>query len=146
MRLSEAGIDLIKWFEGCSLIAYRCPAGVWTIGYGSTFPDVKEGDVITKGEALARLKVDVSRFEDGVSEVLGGAAQHEFDACVSLAFNTGLAAFKRSSVLRFHKSGDKAKAADAFLLWNKAGGKVLVGLKIRREAERAHYLNQKEKP
>jgi GH24 family phage-related lysozyme (muramidase) len=140
MKLSSAGVALIKQFEGCSLNAYQCSAGVWTIGYGSTKPPVKPGDFITAEEAGRRLREDIAHFEAGVSALISHAEQREFDAFVSLAFNIGLQAFSRSSARRHHNAGNRQHAADSILLWNKAGGKILAGLKRRRSAERAHYL------
>jgi len=140
MRISPAGIALIKEFEGCSLSAYQCSAGVWTIGYGSTRPVVKPGDVISREEAEARLRNDLSHFEAGVAALISQAEQREFDALVSLAFNIGLQAFTRSTVRRQHNAGNKQHAADAFLMWDKVQRRVVRGLQRRRRAERAHYL------
>lgn len=146
MQISQRGLDLIKRFEGLKLTAYRCPAGVLTIGYGSTGPHVKQGMIITEAEAEALLRNDVARFEDGVNHIVGPCTQGQFDALVSFAFNLGLGALMSSTLLKRHKAGDFARAADAFLSWNKArgaGGKlaVLPGLTKRRAAERHLYLS-----
>lgn len=142
MNINNAGLALIKSFEGLSLKAYKCPAGVWTIGYGHTGPDVSEGETILETQAEVFLKSDLMRFEHGVEEMLDGvpASFNEFSAMVSLAFNIGLGNFKKSSVLRYHRQGKKTLAANAFLLWVKAGGKPLKGLIRRRTAERALYV------
>lgn len=142
MITSPAGIALIQEFEGCWLRAYRCPAGILTIGYGHTGPDVKAGQVISHSEADDLLRDDLRKFESGVSSYIGDTptTQNQFDAMVCLAFNIGLGAFKKSSVLREHCKPDHAKAADAFLLWNKGGGRVLPGLVRRRNAERVLYM------
>lgn len=146
MRVNEAGRDLIAEFEGQRLTAYRCPAGVWTIGIGSTQPPVTPGMQITVDEMWQRFDHDIAVFETGVLAALAGAptTQNEFNAMVSLAFNIGLGGFRTSSVLRAHKAGNTSAAANAFSLWNKAtvdGRLVEVpGLTRRRAAEAALYL------
>lgn len=136
MNISENGLDLIRAFEGLLLTAYRCPAGVWTIGYGSTGPHVREGLSITEEYADDLLLDDLARFEAGVRLLVKVKIdQDEFDALCSLAFNIGLRNFKTSTALRKLNAGDYAGAASAFRMWNKAGGKVLPGLVKRREAE-----------
>lgn len=143
MNTNNAGIALIKKFEGLRLRAYKCPAGIWTIGYGHTGPDVDIGEEISEREAEDLLKGDLIQFEHGVESLLDGtpASFDQFSAMVCLAYNVGLGNFRKSSVLRFHKAGDFSAAANAFLLWNKAGGKVLNGLTNRRNAERALYVS-----
>ena len=145
--MNKAGLDLIKSFEGLRLKAYRCPAGVPTIGYGATGPDVRIGMIWTEGQCHARLVADVARFEQAVAKALTVTAnENQFAAMVSLAFNIGTGAFARSSVLRRHNARDCAGAADAFLLWNKGGGRVLPGLVRRRKAERDLYLTAETMP
>ena len=143
-RINKAGIDLIKAFEGLRLEAYLCPAGIPTIGYGSTGDHVRMGMVITEERAGALLREDLERFERAVAKKCPVATDNQFAAMVSLAFNIGTAGFDKSSVARFHNAGEPSKAADAFLMWNKAtvGGRkvILKGLTRRREAERALYL------
>lgn len=138
-KIGQRGLALIKSFEGLALKAYKCPAGVWTIGYGSTGPHVVPGKAITEKEAEALLLEDLSRFEAAVDAKCPKATQNQFDAMVSLAFNVGSAGFTRSTVARKHNAGDHAGAARAFGMWNKAGGKVLAGLTRRRAAEAALY-------
>lgn len=143
MKTSPAGIALIKRFEGCQLEAYQDIVGVWSIGYGDTL-DVGPATRITQQQAEDRLALRLAReFEPGVLEALQGApvSQSQFDAAVSLSWNIGVGAFAKSSVARFHRAGDYAQAADAFRLWNKAGGSVIPGLVRRREEERALYLS-----
>lgn len=136
MRISETGLELIKAFEGLRLTAYRCSAGVLTIGYGSTGKHVQEDSRITKEQADALLLKDLERFERGVEELVKvDLAQEEFDALVALTFNIGLGNFKTSTLLRKLNAGDYASAALEFIRWNKAGGKTLPGLTRRREAE-----------
>jgi lysozyme len=140
--VNETTIDLIKRNEGCELTAYRDSVGVLTIGYGHTGPDVTEGLRITQQQAEALLRQDLEKFQDGIDDVVtGDASDNQFGAMVSLAFNIGLGHFKTSSVLRDHNAGDHQAAADAFLLWNKAGGQVLPGLDRRRHEERRLYLS-----
>ena len=143
MKTSQAGLDLIKAFEGLALKAYTCPAGVLTIGYGHTGPDVYPGLRITADQAGELLRKDLAKFERGVMIYLDGAptTQAQFDAMVSLDFNIGLGGFMRSSVLRHHKAGNRLRAAASFLMWVKGGGKTLPGLVRRRNAERKLYLS-----
>lgn len=143
MNIDRAGLDLIKHFEGLSLSAYKCPAGVWTIGYGTTGSWVKQGVIITEQMAEQLLRDDVAKFERGVTRALSGTqvTQNQFNAMVSLAYNIGLGGFQRSSVLRHHRAGNKIRAAASFLMWVKGGGKTLTGLVRRRNAERKLYLS-----
>jgi len=140
MKVSSAAIGLIKSCEGCSLTSYVCSGGVTTIGYGHTGPNVFANQVITQSEADTLLRLDVSRFEAAVEKTCPETTQCQFDACVSLAYNIGPAAFAKSSVARLHNLKRYAEAAQAFMLWNKAGGKVSRGLQSRRAKESALYL------
>lgn len=145
MRTSKAGIDLIKRFEGLRTTAYRDAVGVWTIGYGHTAaagePTPRQGMMISEAEAETILRRDLRQYEDAVTKACKRTPnRNQFDAFVSLCFNIGPGGFRRSSAVRKFNAGDDAGAADAFLLWNKAGGKVLKGLVRRREAERALFL------
>jgi lysozyme len=144
-RTNAAGIALIKSFEGLNLTAYRCPAGVWTIGYGHT-KGVDDGDIITESQADDLLGADMESAETAVEVRASHASDNQFAAMVCLAFNIGNGAFRSSTVLREHLAGNHAKAADAFLMWSEA--KVdgvlqpVAGLTRRREAERKLYLTQ----
>ena len=142
IRTSQAGIDLIKRFEGFMPKAYRDAVGVLTIGYGDTGPHIKPHDVITQAEGERRLAARLAgEFEPGVLKALTRKpSQREFDAMVSLAYNIGVGAFTGSTLVKKFNAGDVQGAANEFLRWNKAGGKVLKGLEIRREAERAMFL------
>lgn len=146
MKISPAGIALIRRWEGCELTAYRDIAGVLTVGIGHTGPDVRDGMVITQDQADALLAKDLARFEAGVNALAGPCTQGQFDALVSFAFNLGLHALQRSTLLKRHKAGDFAAAAYQFREWNKArrhGQLVPVaGLTARREAERKMYLGE----
>lgn len=140
MKINSKGLELIKDAEGLRLESYKCPAGKWTIGYGHTGADVHEGMTITEAEAEKLLETDLKHFEHGVDVLTGPeTSENQFGAMVSLAYNIGLGAFARSSVLTFHRKKFYDSAAMSFELWNKSNGKVLPGLKKRREAERDLY-------
>lgn len=137
MRTSDEGISLIRHFEGCSLGAYLCPAGVWTIGYGHT-REVKEGDVINREQAEALLIEDLEEFEGYVNSMVEVALkQNEFDALVSWVFNLGPGNFKESTLLNRVNYGPMSDVPHQIQRWNKAGGKILEGLVKRRAAEAA---------
>ena len=141
MKTSEQGLDLIRNAEGLRLAAYLCPAGILTIGYGHTGPDVKTGQKITAEQANELLVKDVERFEKAVSELVTvPIKQGMFDALISFSFNLGAGALKGSTLLKKLNAHDIAGAADEFLKWNKAKGKVLKGLTERRERERELFL------
>lgn len=148
MKLSQAGLDLIKRFEGCKLKAYQDAVGIWTIGYGHTGPNVHDGLTITQKQADDILAQDVGRFASGVAaNVRVSLTQSEFDALVSFAFNVGLGAFKTSTLLRLlNDDADRNVVASQFLRWNKAGDKVLEGLTKRRNAEKALFLSKAPHP
>ncbi len=142
LRVGPRAIALLHHFEGCKLEAYRCPAGVWTIGWGDTGPHVKPGLVWTQEQADAAFRARIEReFAPGVARAIGDNATTpaQFGAMVALAYNIGVGAFARSTVLRMHNAGEYATAAAAFGMWNKAGGKVSRGLVRRRAAERLLY-------
>lgn len=139
MKTSDRGIALIKSFEGMRAEAYLCPAKVWTIGYGHTGPDVHRGLLITRATAEEMLRADLMRFEEGVEKSAGACTQNQFDALVSFTFNLGLGAFRSSTLLKKHKAGDFAGAAEQFGKWINAGGKPLDGLRKRRAAEADLY-------
>lgn len=147
MRTTPEGLGLIKSFEGLALRAYRCPAGVLTIGYGHTGPEAQIGRSITREGADRILWADVERVEAGIAPLLRvRVSDDEWSALVSLAFNIGAAAFKGSSVLRKLNAGDRIGAASAFDLWVKARDPksrakvVLPGLVKRRALEKALFL------
>lgn len=143
--VSSKGLKLIKEFEGLRLRAYRCPAGVVTIGYGWT-KGVRMGDVWSVQKAEEMLIEGVKPYAATVARAIGKAptTQGEFDALVSFCYNAGPANFLKSSMLRLHVRGMKTMVANAFLRWTKARvrGKMvtLKGLVRRRTAERALYL------
>lgn len=135
MEVSQAGIDLIKRFEGCRLQAYMDSVGVWTIGYGCT-TDVAPGMKITITQAEERLKADVKDAVACVNrEVKVPLTQGEFDALVSFVFNLGCGSLKKSTLLKLLNEGDHEAAAYEFRKWDKAGGVQVDGLTKRRFAE-----------
>lgn len=153
MKISDEGLRLVRSFEGYhtrlkdgSCAAYLCPARVPTIGWGTT-EGVKLGMVWTEAEATAALLREIAKFETAVNtSVTVEINQNEFDAMVSLAYNIGVAGFKRSSVLKRLNKGDRTGAARAFHMWNRGGGRVLKGLVSRRAREAALFLKPVERP
>ncbi|HHR0802518.1 TPA: lysozyme [Enterobacter roggenkampii] len=146
MQTSEKGIALIKEFEGCKLTAYQDSVGVWTIGYGWTQPvdgkPIRAGMTIKQETAERLLKTGLVSYESDVSRLVKvDLTQGQFDALVSFTYNLGARSLSTSTLLRKLNASDYAGAADEFLRWNKAGGKVLNGLARRREAERALFLS-----
>lgn len=158
MKVSPEAIKMIKHHEGVRSRPYRCPALLWTVGVGHVIDpahigvklDERKNLPIPDGwdRALSAQEVDelladdLARFERGVLRMCpNGLNQPRFDALVSFAFNVGLGNLQRSSIRMRHKRGDYAGAAEAFLMWTKAGGRVLPGLVKRRQDERALYLS-----
>jgi lysozyme len=143
MKISSTGLDLIKRFEGFEHTAYLCPAGVLTIGYGSTGKHVTRGQTITQAEATALLAKDVVRFENAVNKLGVTLTQNQFDALVAFVYNVGEGSFNASTLVKRLKAGDMAGAAAQFGVWNKARVKgvltVLKGLTTRRAAEAALF-------
>ncbi|MCJ0830497.1 lysozyme [Acinetobacter sp. NIPH1876] len=147
MTTSQTGINLITSFEDLELKAYLCPAGVRTIGFGTTvYPDgtkVKKGDTCTVEQAKAYFAYDLKRFENAVNSALTIVVnQNQFDALVSLTYNIGETALKKSTLLAILNKGDLSGAAEQFAVWNKGRGKVLNGLVRRRAAERDLFLKK----
>jgi lysozyme len=139
--MNEAGLNLIRNFEGCVLDAYPDPgtgASPWTIGYGCTF-GVKKGDKITRDMANVMLMRDVEHFEKCVKELLTvDVTPNQLAAMIALAYNIGMANFGSSTLLRMVNAKDP-KASEQFLRWNRAAGKVMDGLTRRRAAEKALF-------
>lgn len=140
MKTSQRGINLIKQFEGVRLTAYKCPAGVYTIGYGHT-RGVQRGMKITEEEASAYLTADLLNSEKAVEryDSVYHWNQNEFDALVSFTFNCGAANLR--SLLRNGRR-NRSQIAATLPLYRKAGGKVLKGLERRRAAEKALFLER----
>jgi GH24 family phage-related lysozyme (muramidase) len=150
MRISDKVISLIKQFEGLRLTAYQDSVGVWTIGYGWTQPvdgkPIRPGMTIKEETAERLLRTGLVGYESDVSKLVKvKLTQGQFDALVSFAYNLGTRALSTSTLLQKLNAGDYAGAADEFPRWNKAGGKVLPGLTLRREAERALFLLDSKK-
>ena len=159
MSVSEAGIQLIKSFEGCHNSPYRCPAGLWTIGYGHVlYPDQarlktderasyalkpEHNRLWDADEIDSLLEKDLLRFSVGVRRLCPAVVDRQchLDALVSFSYNCGLGSLQSSTLRMKYNREDYEGAADEFLKWNKAGGKVLRGLERRREAERALFLS-----
>lgn len=147
--ISATGLDLIKYFEGRRLHRYKCPAGVWTVGYGHVLTNEELStlsDPIDVATADVLLAKDVWKFEAALyteqrTRRLPPLKQGELDALVSFTFNVGLGAFDKSTLRRLLCDDvDRSVVAAQFARWNKAGGKVLPGLVARREAERKLFL------
>jgi len=145
MKISREGLALIKRWEGCRLTAYQDSVGVWTIGYGITtnagLGVIKKGMKITQEQADDMLLAALAKYEKTVSDSLRrNPTQVQYDAMVSLCYNIGQSAFAKSTVVKRFNAGDIAGAADAFMMWVKAGGKTVQGLVNRRHDERRHFL------
>ena len=146
MKTSQAGIDLIKSFEGLRSAPYRDAVGIPTIGYGMTiYPDGRKVTMqdkpITEAEGVEGLRNLLGRYEAAVERYVQiHLCQHQFDALVSFAYNVGNEALRTSTLVRYLNQGDITGAANQLLRWNRAGGRVLAGLTRRRQAERAMFL------
>jgi lysozyme len=147
MKISKKGIDLIKKYEGFSKVPYVCPAGVPTIGYGNTFyPDGKKVTMadkpITEEQATQLLVVVVDDFAKKVKALLKQPlTENQFNSVVSFAYNLGVGALSKSTLLKKINANPNDKTIrDEFLKWNKAGGKVLNGLVKRRLEESDLYF------
>ena len=147
MRTSGAGVDLIRHYEGLRLKPYTCPAGIATIGYGSTkYPDGRKVTLVdrqlTEDEADALLASTLVPFEREVNRLVAvEITQGMFDALVSFAFNLGAQSLNGSTLLKRLNQGDKNGAANEFKRWVYAAGTVLPGLVKRRESERKLFLS-----
>lgn len=139
MKINKAGLDLIKKYEGCRLTAYKCPAGVLTIGYGHT-DGVKVGDTITQVQADLYLQSDVGNYENLVNEYNRNYNykfnRNQFSALVSFAFNCGAG---NLAMLLQNGKRDKKTISEKMLLYCNANGKPLKGLQDRRKAEQDLY-------
>lgn len=133
--------DFVKQFEGRELKAYQCSAGVWTIGYGHT-KGVQEGDEISPAEAEQLLVEDLTAIADDLNRLVNvPVSDGQYIALLSLAFNVGASAVKKSTLLFHLNHGRYDEAAEEFDKWIYAGGKVSEGLKRRRAAERELFEN-----
>lgn len=158
MKVSDRCLETIRHHEGVRVRPYRCPALLWTVGVGHVIDPrhigVKLEDrknlpipdgwdrSLSMDEVNKILSEDLSRFEAGVLRLCpNGLNPGRFDALVSFAFNAGLGNLQRSSIRMKHNRGDYEGAAEAFMMWTKAGGKELPGLVKRRKDERNLYLS-----
>lgn len=143
LSTSQVGINLIKEFEGFRTNAYPDPAtggAPWTIGYGTT-KGVKKGMVVTQAQAEALLREDVKAFEEAVRKAVKvPLTQNQFDALVSFTYNVGPSNMSSSTLIKLVNLKEYKSAAEQFLRWNKAAGKVMAGLTRRRQAERKLFL------
>lgn len=149
MQVSDAGIELIKSFEGFRANAYPDPKSggdPWTVGYGSTkFPSgrpVKKGDYVTPAQAEMYLREDVKKFANSVDALVTvPLKQCQYDALVSFVYNLGATNFRNSTLLKKLNAKDYKGAADEFLRWVSPGSSVEAGLRRRRTAERTLFLS-----
>lgn len=152
LSLGDRGKGLIRKWEGCAkrradgrFEAYPDPGSAdgrpWTIGWGSTGPDIREGLVWTQAECDARFDKEIDRYCAEVADTLGTArtTQGQFDALVSFHYNTG--AIRRATLTLLHRQGRFAEAAREFAKWIYNDGRPLAGLRKRREEEAALYLS-----
>lgn len=142
MRISKKGRILIQYFEGLKLKAYLCPANVWTIGYGHT-KTAKEGMVIMLHEAESLFTLDIKEFEEYINNLVTiTLKQYQFDALVSWIYNLGPTNFLSSTLFKRLKENDLKDIPKQIKRWDKAGGKKLRGLTLRREAEAKMFQNE----
>ena len=142
MKSSELLLNKIIEFEGCKLTAYKCPAGVWTIGVGHT-KGVKQGQKITEAQAISLLKGDLLPCEKYVNDLGVCKTQGQFDALVDFCFNLGTGALGRSTLLKFIRQGKAEQyIRGEFAKWVKSGGKTLAGLVKRRAWEADRYFGK----
>ena len=147
MKVSNAGIQLIKHHEGVRYKPYKCPANLYTVGVGHLIGDGKslprEWDkTFTQDEVNGILKSDLRRFELGISKMLPNVPlrQQEFDAILSFCFNLGLGCFQRSTIRQALLRGDKEQAMESLVKYCRAGGKILKGLQNRRLDEKRLFV------
>jgi lysozyme len=145
MKFSENGLELLKVLEGFRAKPYADSGGKMTVGYGHLIvPGDGVGgndDVITASKATELLSNDVSRTVGGVNNgVTSTITQNQFDALVIFAYNVGISAFSKSTLLRLLNAGDVAGAAEQFLRWDKVNGVSVSGLHKRRLAEQKLFL------
>lgn len=142
MKSSELLLNKIIDFEGCKLTAYKCPAGVWTIGVGHT-KGVKQGQTITDAQAMTLLKGDLLPCENYVNNLGVCKTQGEFDALVDFTFNLGTAALGRSTLLKYIRAKKPEQyIREEFAKWVNSKGMRLKGLVIRRQWEADRYYGK----
>lgn len=146
-QLNSETLDLIKSYEGWYAQAYKDPVGIWTIGYGHTDmagpPKVTPNLVLTREEGEDLLRKDLKKYQNAVDRLVKVPLNdNQYGALTSFTFNLGEGNLSKSTLLKKVNAGDFRGAANEFLKWNRAGGKVLNGLTRRREAERVLFLKQ----
>ena len=144
MKVSEKGLELIRSFEGCRLTAYKCQAGRWTIGYGHTGKEVVEGLQITQARATDFLLLDVNQVLKMLrTELRVPVRQCQLDALVSLGFNIGVDALRKSTLMRLvNRNPDDLNIQGEFNRWVYVKGVVSNGLVRRRAAEAKLYASR----
>jgi lysozyme len=147
MSTTSNAASIIAIFEGKKLKAYKDQGGVWTIGFGSTYNidekrPVKEGDTIDETTAIRWLNTIAGDLQNQIKKVITVSVnQNQLDSLTSLAYNIGLSAFKKSTLLkRLNANYLKIQIADEFLRWNKLNGLINQGLSNRRSKERELFL------
>jgi len=138
MKASDALVEKLKEFEGLRLTAYKAVAGEkwYTVGYGHCGADVRRGATVTEAEAERLLRGDLARFEAGVGELGVRVSQDQFDALVDFAYNVGLGALRKSTLLKYVRRGSTdLLIAREFMKWTRSGGVTLKGLVRRRKWE-----------
>ena len=137
MRTSANGIRLIKGFESFRGKAYLCPAGVWTIGWGSTGPGIVKGVVWTQAQCDARLEQDALVYASGAANLSPVLYFDDAKLCAiaDFCYNLGVSRYKISTLRKRVNEGDWAGAVSELLKWTRGGGRVLPGLVARRKAE-----------
>jgi lysozyme len=126
---------LIRTFEGCKLVPYLCPAGVWTCGWGSTGPDVMPGKPWTQEYADRRMRMDAMKFARGTLALCPGLAGSRLCAVSDFSYNLGLGNLQASTLRRKVNAGEWDEAKAQLMRWVRGGGRVLPGLVRRRKAE-----------
>ena len=145
-HINERGIEMVKSFEGLALKPYLCPANVWTVGYGATRsstggPINLDMEAITEAEAEALLIRDLGSSEGWVSRLIKAAlTENQYSALTSFTFNVGAGALQRSTLRMKLNREEYQGAADEFLKWRMAAGRIMAGLVRRRAAERILFL------
>ena len=141
MKIGNKGLEMIKHFEGLELNAYKCAAGVWTIGYGHT-KGVQEGMVISEETANEMLVEELNEYENYINTLVTVELnQNQFDAMVSWVYNLGSSNLQASTLLKVLNAGNYEGVPEQIMRWNKAGGRVLEGLTRRRQAEADLFAN-----
>ena len=142
MEYSKQGLALTESFESCRLTAYQDVRGIWTVGWGSTGPDIVEGTIWTQGQADSRLVMDMQLAVSAVNRLVTiGLSQGAFDAIVDFCYNCGIEAFEGSTMLKLINAGNLEAAGEEFARWDHASGAVVAGLLRRRVAEEQEFTN-----